>query len=67
MDSHEESVIIARLKRLSPERLAAVQDYIDFLAAQQRAHELAKSSRPGGLIDGALINAWGNGEEGTGR
>lgn len=61
MNSQNEQAILEKLKSLPPERLAEVEDFVDFLrtrdAEQQLSRAAAKASEP------AFKNVWDNPED----
>lgn len=53
----QQSMLIEKLKRLPAERLAAVEDYVDFLSRREEARRLLEGGAT--AEDAAAINAWG--------
>ena len=45
MNQRADEALIARIKQLPPERRAQVEDFVNFLAAQERRREAAEALR----------------------
>lgn len=61
----QQRVLIEKLKRLPAERLAAVEDYVDFLNRREDARRLLAGGA--GRAEDVAINAWGAPEEDAAR
>lgn len=61
MNSPSEQAILEKLKQLSPERVAEVEDFVDFLRARsadrQLAHAATKAAEP------AFAKVWDNADD----
>ena len=44
MTSQHEQALIEKLKRLPPERIAEVEDFVDFLQSRDEAHALTRGA-----------------------
>jgi hypothetical protein len=60
----QQRILIEKLKRLPAERLAAVEDYVDFLSRREEARRLLDGGAT--ADDAASINAWGVPEDKAG-
>ena len=58
LNRQHEKAIIEKLRTLPPERVAEVEDFVDFLRG--RAAERALVSAAAKLSEGALQNVWDN-------
>ncbi len=61
MQVHEIQPLVDKLKELPPERLAEVEDFIDFLS--QRIHDRALTQAAMSISEPALENIWDNDED----
>ncbi len=53
-----EQVIVEKLRALPPERVAEVEDFLDFLQTRTEAHQLIRTA--GKLAEGAFSKVWDN-------
>lgn len=58
MNSRDEQLIIEKLRRLPPEKLAEVEDFVDFLSSRDEDRALARAA--GKLSAEALHKVWNN-------
>ena len=58
LNSQYEQVIIEKLRALPPERVAEVEDFVDFL--QSRGEARALTSAAAKLAEGAFGHVWNN-------
>jgi hypothetical protein len=58
MNREWERVLVAKLRRLLPERVAEVEDFVDFLRA--RAEERRFVNAVSGISEAALREVWDN-------
>ena len=58
MNAQTEQAIIEKLKQLPPERVAEVEDFVDFLRSRDAKHSLTKAV--GKLSEAALAKVWDN-------
>jgi len=61
MQVHEIQPLVDKLKELPPERLAEVEDFIDFLS--QRVHDRALTQAAMSISESALEKVWDNDED----
>jgi hypothetical protein len=61
MQVHEIQPLVDKLKELPPERLAEVEDFIDFLS--QRTHDRALTQAAMSISEQALEKIWDNDED----
>ena len=61
MNSQVERTILEKLKGLRPERIAEVEDFVDFLRA--RDEERALTHAAGDLADASLRKVWDNADD----
>ena len=58
MNHPNEQVILEKLKRLSPERVAEVEDFVDFLCARSEGRGLTREATRAALP--AFAQVWDN-------
>ena len=58
MTSQHEQVLIEKLKRLPPERIAEVEDFVDFLHSRDEARGLARASTK--ASEATFAKVWDN-------
>ena len=58
MNSHNEQVILEKLKQLPPERVAEVEDFVDFLRARGEASQLTRAATK--AAEPAFAKVWNN-------
>lgn len=58
MNSTREQVLLDNLKALPPERVAEVEDFVDFLRTRTDAQQLTCTSNAG--VEPAFKNIWDN-------
>jgi hypothetical protein len=54
----DEEQLLAKIRRLPPERIAEVEDFVDFLHGRDEAHQLTRAASK--LSEGAFATAWEN-------
>jgi len=63
MNSQIEQTLMDKLKALPPERVAEVEDFVDFLHARGNAQRLARAAAK--AAEPAFKKNWGNPEDAT--
>ena len=58
MNAQTEQAIIEKLKLLPPERVAEVEDFVDFLRSRDGEHGLTRAAAK--LSEAALAKVWDN-------
>lgn len=58
MNARTEHALIEKLKSLPPERIAEVEDFVDFLRSREGERALVRSA--GAAAQGALAKVWDN-------
>lgn len=58
MNAQTEQTIIEKLRELPPERVAEVEDFVDFLRSRDGKHSLTKAAAK--LSEPALAKVWDN-------
>ena len=58
MNAHIEQMLIEKLKQLPPERIAEVEDFVDFLRSRDEDRGLVKAAMR--LSEAALATVWVN-------
>ena len=58
MNAQTEQAIIEKLKQLPPERVAEVEDFVDFLRSRDGEHGLTQAAAK--LSEAALAKVWDN-------
>ena len=61
MNSQSEQVILEKLKGLRPERIAEVEDFVDFLKTRDDERGLAQAA--GSLAEESLRKVWDNADD----
>jgi hypothetical protein len=61
MNSQSEQVILEKLKGLRPERIAEVEDFVDFLKTRDEERSLAQAA--GSLAEDSLRKVWDNADD----
>ncbi|MGH9632734.1 MAG: toxin-antitoxin system, antitoxin component, Xre family protein [Bryobacteraceae bacterium] len=61
MNNQVERTILEKLKGLRPERIAEVEDFVDFLKARDEERGLTQAA--GALADAALRKVWDNADD----
>jgi len=56
-----EQVLIEKIKQLPPERVAEVEDFVDFLRAREEERRLTRASAKTG--EASFAQAWDNDED----
>lgn len=59
--SRQESTLFQKLRRLPPERIAEVEDFVDFLRQREEERELVRSGAA--LTGKVLMRIWDNDED----
>jgi hypothetical protein len=60
-DSQQEKMLIEKIRTLPPERLAEVEDFIDFLNLKSQDRRLMSACNK--LAEGAFHKVWDNAED----
>jgi hypothetical protein len=55
---HNEDQLLAKIRRLPPEKLAAVEDFVDFLSQREADRRLAQAATK--ASEAALAEIWDN-------
>lgn len=58
LQAPEEQELLAKIRRLPPERVAEVEDFVDFLRAREEEHGLARVAAK--LSEEAFTRVWDN-------
>lgn len=58
LNSQHEQVIVEKLRALSPEHVAEVADFVDFLQSRSEAHTLTHAAAK--LAEGVFGQVWNN-------
>jgi len=61
MTSAQEKIIIEKIRTLSPDKVAAVVDFVDFISQKDRDQRLLKASTK--LAEDAFKKVWDNTED----
>ena len=58
LNSQHEQVIVEKLRALPPERIAEVEDFVDFLQARTEAQQLTRAAAK--LAESTFSKVWDN-------
>lgn len=58
MQPQQENAVLAKLRRLPPERVAEVEDFIDFLSSRDRDRPLVRVAQA--VSEASLKTIWNN-------
>lgn len=61
MQTQHENMVLAKLRRLPPERVAEVEDFIDFLSSRDRDRPLVHAAQA--TSEAALSALWDNADD----
>ena len=61
MNSRDPQALLEKLKTLSPERVAEVEDFVDFLRAREQERGLLRAATR--VAEPALASVWDNDED----
>jgi hypothetical protein len=61
MNSQVEQVILEKLKGLRPERIAEVEDFVDFLKSRDEERSITQAA--GSLAEDSLRKIWDNADD----
>jgi hypothetical protein len=61
MNSHSEQTLLEKLKQLPPERVAEVEDFVDFLRTRGAEHQLTRAAAQ--TAEPAFRKVWDNPED----
>lgn len=61
MNARIEKAILERLRRLPPQRLAEVEDFVDFLRTREGDHALAPAAQR--VSEASLAKVWENADD----
>lgn len=59
--SRQEPTVFQKIRRLPPERMAEVEDFVDFLRQREEERELVRSGAA--LTEQVLMRIWDNDED----
>ena len=60
-NGNQEEILIEKIRMLSPEKVAEVEDFVDFLSQKNREHLLLQASNK--LAEDAFRKVWDNLED----
>ncbi len=61
--SASEQILIEKIKQLTPQRLAEVEDFVDFLRARENDHFLTQAAAK--TSEASFAAVWNNDEDGA--
>jgi hypothetical protein len=56
-----EQVLIEKIRQLPPQRMAEVEDFVDFLRTREEEHQLSRSATK--ASEASFATAWDNNED----
>lgn len=61
MTSNQESILIRKIRRLTPDKIVEVVDFVDFLSQKDQDHRMLQAANK--LAEGAFNKVWDNAED----
>lgn len=61
MNSHQEKILIDKIRTLSPDKIAEVENFVDFLNQKNRERQLLHASNK--LAEDSFRKVWDNSED----
>ena len=61
MTSNQESILIRKIRRLTPDKIVEVVDFVDFLSQKDQDRRMLQAANK--LAEGAFNKVWDNAED----